>query len=188
MISNELAKSGQWELAQSTVSEISHIADRQNCLKIIGKNICTDLGMQIALRQANQFQDPAFKIYFLKGILDSVASLGCSKEIIMNAISYYSDDIESLEKLLQQYALHELFFTDAKQEKTQRFNRTLNIQWAIDIAAKFEKEFERASHNVQEWINEIEDENDREDVLCWSEKVAQGKMTEDKFLERINKL
>ena len=73
-------------------------------------------------------------------------------------------------------------------KEEDRLNKTLNIQWAIDIAAKFEKEFERASHNIQEWINEIKDENDREDILSWAEKVKQGKMTEEKFLDKINKL
>ena len=53
---------------------------------------------------------------------------------------------------------------------------------------KLKKEFARTSHNVQDWINEIEDENDREDILSWAEKVEQGKMTEEKFLERIGKL
>ena len=42
-----------------------------------------------------------------------------------------------METLLQQHALHELFFSDALSEKIERFNRTLNIQWAIDIKNSF---------------------------------------------------
>ena len=73
-------------------------------------------------------------------------------------------------------------------KEEERLNRTLNLQWVLDITSKFEKVFERSSHNIQEWINQIADENDREDVLSWAEKVELGKMTEEKFLERINKL
>jgi hypothetical protein len=35
--------------------------------------------------------------------------------------------------ILQLYALNQIFFEDIPEEKIQRFNRTLNIQWAIDI-------------------------------------------------------
>ena len=51
----------------------------------------------------------------------------------MKTRSYYQDDIESMEKILQNHALNELFFSDASNEKIERLNRTLNIQWAIDI-------------------------------------------------------
>jgi hypothetical protein len=35
--------------------------------------------------------------------------------------------------LLQKHALFELFVGNAKQDKINRFNSTLNIKWAIDI-------------------------------------------------------
>ena len=72
----------------------------------------------------------------------------------------------------------------------QRLNRTLNIQWALDIVANFPKEAEVSYHssNVETWIQEIEDENDREDILGWAEKVSSGKMTEEKFQERIQRM
>jgi hypothetical protein len=60
----------------------------------------------------------------------------------------------------------------------------------MDIAANFPKETEAAynSSNVENWIQEIEDENDREDILGWAEKVSVGKMTEEKFQERIQRM
>ena len=41
---------------------------------------------------------------------------------------------------------------------------------------------------METWIQEIEDENDREDILGWAEKVSSGKMTEEKFQERIQRM
>ncbi len=35
---------------------------------------------------------------------------------------------------------------------------------------------------------EIEDENDREDILGWVEKVKSGKMTEEKFENNLIKI
>ena len=69
--------------------------------------------------------------------MTKTANTPLNKNLILNSRKYLMNDPESLEKLLQQHALHELFFTDAKPEKTQRFNRTLNIQWAIDIKNTF---------------------------------------------------
>jgi hypothetical protein len=43
----------------------------------------------------------------------------------------------SMETLLRHYALHELFINNASPEKIERYNRTLNIQWAIDIKNSF---------------------------------------------------
>ncbi|MFM8685377.1 MAG: hypothetical protein ACKODJ_02375 [Bacteroidota bacterium] len=39
--------------------------------------------------------------------------------------------------------------------------------------------------SIDEWLHEIEDEDDKEDILGWAEKVGSGKMTEEKFAERV---
>ena len=39
----------------------------------------------------------------------------------------------SMEKLFQNYALHELFFQENSADKIERLNRILNIQWAIAL-------------------------------------------------------
>jgi exonuclease I len=127
-------------------------------------------------------------VYYLKGLAENINVNDANKKILFEFLPLIMNDTNSIETVLQDYALNEIFFNKPSNELIERLNSSLNIQWALNIAAKFEKEFERASNNVQEWINEIEDENDREDVLSWAEKVAQGKMTEEKFLERINKL
>ena len=87
----------------------------------------------------------------------------------------------------QYFAFYDVFFGNANQEKSNRLNRSLNIQWAMDIAANFQKETEDAYHssNVETWVQEFEDENDRDDILGWAEKASVGKMTEEKFQERI---
>jgi hypothetical protein len=38
-----------------------------------------------------------------------------------------------MERLLQNHALHELFFENPSKNKIERLNRTLNIQWAIEV-------------------------------------------------------
>ncbi len=76
-----------------------------------------------------------------------------------------------------------MFFGDTTKEQIQCLNKTLNIQWAIDIKAEFpsSEELQRLSTNVEEWLFEIDDEDDREEILLWAKKVSKGKMTEDEF-------
>ena len=71
-----------------------------------------------------------------------------------------------------------------------RLNKTLNIQWAIDLKAQFptDERGSRLTTNVEEWLHEIADEDDRERVELWAIKVAKGKMTEEEFNERVKKI
>lgn len=74
---------------------------------------------------------------YLKSLVDSTMPVNANKEQILAARNFYMNDVESMEQLLQQHALHELFFSNAPSEKMESFDRTLNIQWAIDIKNSF---------------------------------------------------
>ena len=136
-ISTELSKQGNWVEAEITGWEISQIDERQECWKEIANDTFNKDGLLISLALSHQFQNTEAKKYFLKGLAETIRLIGSNKELILKSRYYYQDDIESMEKLLQQHALHELFLADASSEKISRFNRTLNIQWAIDLKNSF---------------------------------------------------
>jgi phosphopantetheinyl transferase (holo-ACP synthase) len=184
----EFAIKENFKQAEKTGLEISQIDIRQECWKSIAKNTKEQLGWKKALEQLSKLQNKETYDYYLKGLAEIINVNDANKECLLEFLPLIMNDTNSIETVLQAYALNEIFLKQPSKELVSRLNRSLNLEWAIDIAAEFEKEFERSIQNVPEWINEIEDENDREDVLSWSEKVAQGKMTEDKFLERISKL
>ena len=96
-------------------------------------------------------------------------------------------DLQTLEQLIHKHSLQKLFCCETSREKTNRFNRTLNIQWALDIAAQFPKaeSSARLSTNLDTWLHEIEDEDDREQIELWAKQVAKGKITEEEFGERV---
>jgi hypothetical protein len=187
-ISAELFNQNNFKLAEKTGLKISKIDTRQECWKSIAKNAKEQLGWKKALEQLSKLQNKEMYVYYLKGLAENINVNDANKECLFQFLPLIMNETNSIETVLQAYALNEIFFKQPSKELVNRLNQSLNLQWALDITSKFEKEFTRSSQNIQEWINEIEDENDREDVLSWSEKVAQGKMTEDKFLERINKL
>ena len=133
IISIELAKQGMWYLAEDIGLGIQQIAERQNCWKNLAENTWKEVGFKKALQQIRQFQNIETKMFYSKGLSDAIDLIYCSKESIIAAQSHYLYDIESLEKFLQNYSLLELFIKDAAIDKIDRLNRTLNIQWAIDI-------------------------------------------------------
>jgi hypothetical protein len=74
------------------------------------------------------------------------------------------------------------------KELTARLNRTLNIQWLLDITAQFpgaEAATARTSTNLVVWLHEITDEDDREQIELWAKQVAKGKITEEEFRGKI---
>jgi hypothetical protein len=73
------------------------------------------------------------RLSFKIGIIHAYHKTQIGKEISLYFIKDRNVQISELKHLLQFYALNQIFFEDIPEEKIQRFNRTLNIQWAIDI-------------------------------------------------------
>jgi hypothetical protein len=67
-------------------------------------------------------------------IIDSIKDIYTldNREIIKKIYKVRNDFLLN-EHLVRMVCLNHLFFTDLPQEKLDRYNRTLNLQWAIDI-------------------------------------------------------
>ena len=184
-ISVELAKQGNLVLAESIGLEILQFAERHNCWKTIAQNEYNELGWKKSLQQSTQFKIDEARLFYLKGWADAVSE--CDVDCVQEALSQLAHDSESVESILQSHALREIFFGAADQKKLDRLNRTLNIQWAIDIAAQFPKTEtkSRLSTNLESWLHEIADEDDREQIELWAKQVAKGKITEEEFAIKI---
>ena len=132
-ISIQLAKQGNLMLAEQVSLEIPLTPRKFSCWKEIAKDSYEKHGISVAIHQADKFQNIEVKMVYLKGLADSIILRDFEKELILNAARFYNNDIESMQKLLQQYALRELFFNESAEQRMERLNRTLNLQWAIDI-------------------------------------------------------
>ena len=133
VISTGLARQGNWSKAEQTGLEIPQFANRYTCWQTIARDACIKQGWQKALSQAHQFRNPESCRYYLKHLAQMVNLADCHSNHLLNALPNYQEDVESIETILYKHALHELFFEEASTVKINRFNRTLNLQWAIDI-------------------------------------------------------
>jgi predicted negative regulator of RcsB-dependent stress response len=132
-ISTELAKQGDCMLAETIALEIPLSNERHLCWQNIANNFINENSWQRSLEMVNQFQNFEAKNYYLKGFSNSIHARECSENLFYTVSRFYLNNLDLLKTLLQKHALHQLFFQDASAVKLERLNRTLNIQWAIDI-------------------------------------------------------
>ena len=139
-ISTKLAIFGNWKFAEKSGLEIPQIAERYKCWKGVAKSIKDKDGWQIALQKCKMFQNNEARLFYLKGWAESFNINDFDSSCLEDSLPYFIGDSGSIEKLLQVYSLNELFFGNPSQEKINRLNKTLNLQWALDIIAQFAKE------------------------------------------------
>jgi hypothetical protein len=135
-ISVEQSKQGNWKSAEFISLQILQVAKRWACWRKLAKSTLDEKGLNEAMQQFRGIEESEMKMYFLKGLAHSMFAVSCDKNFVLNIRQYFRDDIDSLLKLLHKHSLHELFFQDPEISKIERFNRTLRIQWAIDIINK----------------------------------------------------
>jgi len=186
-ISSELARQGLVEVAEAFVIEIPEIATRHECWKGIAEKSIAKDQWKIALQGVQAFKSDEARLFYLKGWCEHVPINNVTDECIAAALPFIANDSESIETLLQKYALQKTLLGNPQPDLLKKLNRTLNIQWAIDIADQFPKKANsmRLYTNLDVWLHEIKDEDDRDDIKSWAEKVKNGKMSIDKFNEKV---
>jgi tetratricopeptide (TPR) repeat protein len=186
-ISSELAKQGNWALAETTGLEIPKLAQRHSCWKTIAEISYKIDGWEEALVQVNHLKSDEARLFYLKGLTEVVNEQDVNAVCVQESLSQLANDSESIENLLQKLSVNELFFNNEDKEKINRLNRILNFQWAIDIKAQFPEEdsSKKMSTNIEVWINDITDEDDREQIQLWAKQLAKGKITDENFREKV---
>ncbi len=136
-IIKELAYQGRLEEAEIIGMEIPQIEERHNCWKSLAQIRSEEIGGLNSIQQVMQFKNEEVRYHFIQGWAEHVAMLECSKELFLSTWHFYRDDMKSMQEILQKFAINQLFFEETKPETIQRLNRSLNIQWAIDLKNSF---------------------------------------------------
>ena len=189
-ISKELFKNGNWGFAEKTGLEITQINKRQYCWKSIAGVNYEEVGWQKSLQQVTCFKTDEARMFYLKGWVEAVDLYEVNSDCVKEALSIIANDSESIETLLQKHALHEVFLSNTNTEKINQLNHSLNIQWMLDIANQFQNSNSktRLSTNIETWLHEIADEDDRERLELWAMKVSKGTMNEEEFKLKLEKI
>ena len=136
-IALQLTYSSRVSQAEAVAQDILQIDARHTCWINIAKSVFEQQGWAGALRFFNEFKDQEARLFFLKGWSEQMDIQYVTKECVSDVLPYIAGDGEGIEELMQKHALHELFFGEVSEDRIVHLNRTLNIQWAIDIKNSF---------------------------------------------------
>jgi tetratricopeptide (TPR) repeat protein len=128
-------------------------------------------------------------LHFNYGICRNLESKDSSAENIIDLLVKVAEDQYALMYLLHYHAAYSVFFGDTHQDKIDKLNSTININWMLELTKKPDKDSHAKTHiNVGDWINEIQDEDDREEILLNVRKASKGKITEEEFSILLRKI
>jgi len=186
----EMAKQGKLEDAEAIGNEICSLYMRLECWKEIGLESLSPNKWKAASGVIEQLKNGETREFFLKGWSEKVNVTEVTGDCIAETLPLIINDSDSIETLLHKYAVRETLLCEPEYSLQQRLNRTLQIQWAIDIAAQFPKKetTTRLSTNLNAWLHEIVDEDDREQIELWAKQVMKGKITEEQFGQRVSEI
>jgi len=185
------AEMGELKKALQMLDEFSTEANLSGCIwslkDEIDKECIIDYVEHIAEKDYSEYVRGEFVHSILDWLLErmdmvpSVLPL-LQKHIIRNQ--------EILEKSLYLGALYERYFSENHQPEKMNFIR--------HIAALIEKEnillvntsdaySVYSFSKMDQWISDIQDEDDREQIELWAKRVEKGKLTEAEFEQKVRK-
>jgi tetratricopeptide (TPR) repeat protein len=132
----DLVNQANWNIAEQVVMEIPLIAERQETWKKIAEVVKSKSNFQLALDHWKTLADKESALFYLKGLAEAIDVNDVTPDMIHGLLFHLVENSINIENLLQAYAQHELFFGNLSPEKINRLNKTLNLQWVMDIHAK----------------------------------------------------
>jgi len=132
-ISTELAKQGNWGLAEYISLEIPQMKEKHSCWKTMANNGLHELGSQKAIHNVLCLQSDEARRHYIQGWVEHVDLTDCSKDLFLATRHYYQADSNCLQQMFQKFALRHLFLDESEPDFIQRLNKSLDIQWAMDI-------------------------------------------------------
>ena len=135
-IALELINQRNFILMEKVGSTISNLSERRELWQKIATELLKESSSQFFLQTTLQFQFEEVRNIFLKELIGDINILKVDQLFMQDCLQYIVHDSESIEKLLTKYAIRTMFLTDVSDEQVYRLNKSLGIQWAVDIYNK----------------------------------------------------
>ena len=136
-ISLELATMGQLLKSLTVILEIADSSLRHECFHLVSLKSIEIIGWKNTMIVVGSFPSHEARRFCSRACVESLKQSEFDTEILSISSRLFKDDLSSLEIFYQKFALNCLFIRKSKDEQLTRLNRTLNIQWAIDIKNSF---------------------------------------------------
>jgi hypothetical protein len=132
-ISIELVKQKKIEEAELIALQIPYLTIRHDTWENMSVWFIEKKSVIHALECTLIFKSEEAQFFYLKGLSKHVTLKDVSADFISHTLPLMTNNCESIEILLQKYALNQLFLGSLSLNQISRFNNILNLQWAIDL-------------------------------------------------------
>jgi tetratricopeptide (TPR) repeat protein len=129
----EFAKQDKWKILEITCYETLEIAARHRVWQEIASLMVSQHGFQKAAYITHKLQSKEASLFYLKGLVEHLNTNDVNHSLIKEIIPFLVEDSSSIEILLQKYAIAQVALGNLSQQLVECINKSLNIQWAIDI-------------------------------------------------------
>jgi hypothetical protein len=106
---------------------------RNDCLSNIGYSSMQNKGFKYTLDKIHIFKEDDIRKFINAGIYNALNINNIDKETMLTTCKNITYNLSNIETALNIYSINQLFFSNIPKGKLDRYNRTLNLQWAIDI-------------------------------------------------------
>ena len=132
-LASYLVKKGAYSDAERAIHLISEEISRCDCWKRIGEDEFKEKGYFESLKIIENFTTIESQKQLKIGVISTIDVNTISSEILVHVLKENDQPISSIEHILKMYALNQLFFGNLTAEQIKSFNKTFNIQWAMNV-------------------------------------------------------
>jgi hypothetical protein len=132
-LSDSFIDNENFSLCEYVTTKIPSKSISTKILKNLGEKLFETEGYFKAMENLTEFTNPESIIFIRKGIVEAISMDTISKDIVKDVLRNRKIEEVYKEKIIKYSAINQLFFSNLPKEKLDRYNRTLNLQWAIDI-------------------------------------------------------
>ena len=167
-----------------TINFFKDYGERNDAISVVSEFLYTvKTDANLAYNWMKCFSNPEECNLCLSSILEATDFEKADEKFLLEYLPFANN--KNAWNLLFKHAAWQCSYSEKPDRKI-----LAEIESVLDIAhytCFLEDEKIKSSQNISEWINEITDEDDREDILSWAEKVKSGIMNEEKFMERVGR-
>jgi tetratricopeptide (TPR) repeat protein len=132
-IAMELSIKNYWKLSEEIGLDISPKSEQIACWLDIGKNNCLVRGYSDSIQQIGQFKSAEAINYYRIGVVKQINSLTINQNIVLDVLRNQQNDVTSMKFLLEIYAIKQIIIQELSKEQCQRFDKSFDLNWVIDI-------------------------------------------------------
>jgi hypothetical protein len=135
-IAIQLAKNRCWENIEKVTLEITDTQYRTDCFLKVGKIIADLEGLENCLLTIYEYFSKENSGFILNGVCGIFTQINCTKDMTFSVLKHSNIFLNTVQNVLEFYTLNQLFIQTLNENKFERLNQTLNLQWALDLQKK----------------------------------------------------